>query len=281
MANQEQIDYWNADAGQRWVEAQQRLDRQLGRVTEALFKTAAIKPGAKVLDVGCGCGETTVIAGKRVGAWGKVLGVDVSEPMLARAGERVAEAGLKWVSLERADAQTHPFPAAAFDLAISRFGVMFFEDAAAAFANIRAALKPGGRFVFACWRPLAENPWMTVPLMLVKDLVELPPPPAPGEPGPFALGDRDRLRSSLEKGGFTDIALTAFDTQLNDAESGDLESAVDFYFQIGPLSRILKEADENTRQRVRDALLDGLKPYHTPEGIVLDAAAWIVETCNA
>jgi len=135
MVNEEQIEYWNADAAARWVESQELLDRQLAPITSALLESAAITPGEAVLDVGCGCGETSVLAAQRVGSGGKTLGVDISQPMLARAAERAAAEGLTWSSFEEGDAQTHAFPEAAFDLALSRFGVMFFEDTAAAFTG--------------------------------------------------------------------------------------------------------------------------------------------------
>lgn len=280
MANDEQIEYWNAEAAARWVESQELLDRQLAPITDALIEAAAIAPGIAVLDVGCGCGETSVLASQRVGSGGTTLGVDISQPMLARATERAQAEGLTWLSFEQGDAQTHAFPMAAFDLAMSRFGVMFFEDTAAAFANVRKALKPGGRLVFVCWRPLMENPWMTIPLMAVKGILELPPAPDPNEPGPFALGDGARLRGFLEAAGFSDIEIKPFDTKMSVGAGAELEESVDFFFKIGPLSRLLAEADSATRDKVRDVLRTTLAPFNSDAGVAMDAATWVVSARN-
>src|SRR5881628_2723223 len=161
------------------------------------MERARIGAGERVIDIGCGCGDTTIALARRVGPAGLVLGIDVSAPMLARAADAAREAGVAHVRFEHADAQTHRFPAQAFDVLYSRFGVMFFSDPAAAFGNLRTALRPGGRLGFVCWQAVPENPWIAVPLEAAAQHMALPPPPAPGAPGPFSFADPERVRRIL------------------------------------------------------------------------------------
>jgi len=170
--NAEQVRHWNEVAGPRWVLFQERLDRELAVFAEAVLERAKPAAGEAALDIGCGCGATTLELGRRVGAKGRALGVDVSRPMLERARARAAAAGAAQVAFLAADAQTAPLEPAAFDLLVSRFGVMFFTDPTAAFANLRRALRPGGRVTFVCWQKIADNPWLLVPLGAVAQ--ELP-----------------------------------------------------------------------------------------------------------
>ena len=280
MSNEEQIEYWNSEAAEKWTSLQETLDRQLEPMSAELLRTAAVQPGMSVLDVGCGCGATALMVGEQVGPNGRVHGVDISAPMLQRARERAESAGTTWISFTEGDAQSYEFDTDAFDVAQSRFGVMFFDDTAAAFANIRAALKPGGRFVFLCWRSVAENPWITVPMQAIQDLVELPESPDPDAPGPFALADKDRTRTLLEQAGFSDLVLSTLDRKMNLGMSPDLEASIELIFKIGPVARIMADADEDTQSKARDRIRDALKPFHTDEGIMMDAATWIVTANN-
>src|SRR5947199_350388 len=198
--NAEQIKYWNETAGPKWIAFQRLLDAQLEPLGRRTMDAAGSVGGERVLDVGCGCGDTTLELGRRVGPEGRVLGVDVSGGMVARAAEAAREARLRNVGFENADAQTHRFARGEFDVLYSRFGVMFFADAAAAFTNLRSALGPGGRLAFICWQALRENPWLAVPLAAAARHLTLPPPPAPDAPGPFSLGDPERVRGILSRG---------------------------------------------------------------------------------
>src|SRR6185503_11565956 len=184
--NAEQIKYWNETAAPKWVEYQAVLDTQLEELGRLAMERARLVPGERVLDVGCGCGATTRALAARVGARGSAHGVDISAPMLARAAELTRAAGVGNVRFTNADAQTYAFEPGGADVLFSRFGVMFFTDPPAAFTNLRRALRPGGRVAFVCWQPLAENPWLLVPLSTAAQHIQLPPPPAPGAPGPFA-----------------------------------------------------------------------------------------------
>jgi SAM-dependent methyltransferase len=207
-----------------------------------------------------------------------VLGVDVSAPMLVRARERAAAAGLAHVRFLAADAQTHRFAPESFDGVYSRFGVMFFADPIAAFANLRAALAPGGRLAFVCWQPLQANPWMLVPLMAVAGLVPVPPPPPPEAPGPFAFGDRDRVVHILRSAGLGDLTVEPFETELVVAGGSELDRTVEFVLEVGPTAAALREVEAATLARVRVAVRDALAPYTTPRGVVMPSAAWVVST---
>jgi len=218
--NAEQIRFWNEQAGPQWVAGADRLDALLSHLGEIAMERARLPAGARVLDVGCGCGDTSLTLARRVGPAGRVLGIDISGVMLERARERAHAAAVSHVAFTQADAQTHTFPRAEFDAVFSRFGVMFFADPTAAFANLGGALRAGGQVTFVCWRPLAENPWILVPLMAAAAHVTLPPPPAPGTPGPFSLGDADRVRDILQQAGFVEVVCESLDSAMTFSATG-------------------------------------------------------------
>jgi SAM-dependent methyltransferase len=274
--NAEQITYWNEQSGLKWVKAQPRLDAMIAPFGDAAMDALALAPGEHVVDVGCGCGDTSLALGRRVTARGGVLGVDVSEPMLVRARERAAAEGAAHVRFVAGDAQTHAFEREAADAVYSRFGVMFFVDPTAAFANLRAALRPAGRLAFACWQPVTENPWMLIPLMAVAGLIPLPPPPAPDAPGPFAFGDRERVARILADAGFGDVALEAATPALALAGGGTVGETAQFALELGPLGAALRGTDPGVLGQVREAVEAALQPYATPRGVVMPSAAWIV-----
>jgi SAM-dependent methyltransferase len=272
-ANGDQVAYWNAAAGQTWTAMQDKLDGQIQPLGEAAIEALGLKPGQRVVDIGCGCGQTAIALAGRVGATGSVLGVDVSRPMLAAARQRLAEQGLAQASVVEADAQTHPFEPQAFDAVFSRFGVMFFDDPTVAFANILKGLKHGGRLGFVCWRPFAENPWMTVPLAAAQPLLPEPaPPPDPLAPGPFAFADPDRLHAILSAAGFTDITVTPQDKAIG---APNLDEAIETALKIGPLGARLREHPDKAAT-VIGAIRDALAAYATADGVRLGSATWIV-----
>jgi SAM-dependent methyltransferase len=279
--NAEQIEYWNQTAGPKWVALQARIDAQIRVFGEQAIARGAIATGERVLDVGCGCGDTTIAIGRRVGGAGAVTGVDVSTVMLERARAAARAAGLTHVRFEAADAQTHEFPPAGLDLVYSRFGVMFFSDPFAAFANLARALRPGGRLAFACWREIRENPWVLIPLAAAAEHIALPPPPAPGAPGPFAFGDGARVRDILGRAGFAEVVLAAVDEELTIGGQPDLDVAVDFLLDIGPAGAAIREAGSDARPIVARAVRAALAPHHTPAGVRLRGAAWIVTARRA
>ena len=230
--------------------------------------------GRRVIDIGCGCGQTSAALARRVGPQGQVLGIDISAPMLRVAADRAARAGLANLRFLESDAQTHGFEAGAWDAVFSRFGVMFFSDPVAAFANIRTALAPGGRLAFVCWRAMGENPMMTAPLEAVIPLLPEPPaPPAdPFAPGPFAFADRERLAGILSRAGFGEITIRPHDQPIT---QGTVEEALETSMRIGPLGAIVRDHPD-LRARVTDALRGALARHATDAGVFFDSATWIV-----
>ena len=268
QTNQAQIDYWNGKAGEKWAAMQARLDQMLTNVTKALKARAGTVSGQRVLDIGCGTGETCTIW---LAGGAKVTGLDVSAPMLAVAKERT---GGKAILVE-ADASEWRSETP-FDLAVSRFGVMFFEAPDPAFANIAANLRPGGRLLFACWRSLPENQWASLPIASIRDLLPEAPPPVPHAPGPFALADKDRLGGILERAGFTDVTISPVDFTVC-LSSGGLEDAVSFTLQMGPAGAALAEASNELKAEAAERLKAALAPYQREGQVTLDAAIWLVE----
>ena len=206
-SNREQLAAWDGDEGAYWAEHAEYFDRSVAAYHQMLLAAAAITDTDRVLDIGCGTGQTTRDAA-RAATRGSALGVDLSAGMLEYARRRAAEEGVANASFEQVDAQIHPFPPAAFDVAISRTGAMFFGDLAAAFTNIGRAMVPGGRLVLVTWQPLPANEWIREISGALAAGRDLPAPP-PDAPGPFALSDPDRVRSILTAAGFTDIELEA------------------------------------------------------------------------
>jgi|SRR5579883_328994 len=269
----DQAAYWNEQAGPRWVAAQKRLDATFAPLTATLIDFAAPQASDRVLDIGCGCGATVLALASRAR---DVTGVDISKVMLDVARERVAQAGLANASLLLADAATHPFEPASFDLGFSRFGVMFFDDSVAAFAAIRRALRPGGRLAFITWRRFSENPWFLVPYLAVKALLPPQPPADPTAPGPFRFAEADTLRRVLGDAGFSAIELTRHDTTVPLAGPGEIDRAVQFAMEIGPVTRALAAGDEEARAAAPAAIREALRPHESAAGILLGISTWLV-----
>ena len=275
--NAEQIRHWNELAGPRWVRSEAMLDAQIGPLGLAAIERARVAVGERALDVGCGCGQTTLQLAEKVGPRGSVTGLDISAPMLERARERAAALSVANARFLEADAQTATLEPAAFDLVFSRFGVMFFADPVAAFTNLRACLAPGGRVTFVCWQELKLNPWMRLPLAAAASLVPPAPPPAADAPGPFAFAAPARLRGILEAAGFRDVAIDPLEQDLLVGGSGGkLEQAVALTLELGPMAALLRDADPALRSRVSEAVREALAPHQTPDGVKLACAAWIV-----
>lgn len=270
--NAAQSEYWNSAVGQTWAALQRQLDRQLEPLGKAGIQALAPLSGESILDIGCGAGATSLALAAAVGRTGRVLGVDISEPMLAVARGRQRLTDGSFPTFSMADVQTADLGTAAFDAAFSRFGVMFFADPTAAFANIRGALKPDGRLTFVCWRPLAENAWQRVPLEAARPVL---PPLAAGDPlapGPFAFADPDRVRGILTDAGFTKVTLTPFDALIG---SGSLEETLALALEVGPLSRALRDHPD-CRDAALGVVRQALAAYVTEAGVMMPAAIWVV-----
>ncbi|MGH7709151.1 MAG: class I SAM-dependent methyltransferase [Vulcanimicrobiaceae bacterium] len=274
--NADEIEYWNAEAASRWTALYPRTDALFAEITAAALDYASPQTGEHVLDVGCGCGATVLELVRRVGPGGRVVGIDVSTAMLGVAAERVRAARCANVELLLTDASMHPFEPATFQLAFSRFGVMFFDDPVSAFANIRRALRPGGRLVFISWRRPSENPWLMLPFAAAKPHLPPQPPRGPDDPGPFAFADPDRVRHILEAAGFTAVELDQRDVGMRLGGPGGLDAATEFAALIGPASAALDGAGPGARAAAKAAIHDELGQHVGPDGIVLPGSVWFV-----
>ncbi|MGJ4944424.1 class I SAM-dependent methyltransferase [Bradyrhizobium sp. HKCCYLS1011] len=272
--NADQIAYWNGPGGQRWSDREAAQEILLAPVSQILIERIQARPGDRILDVGCGCGGLALALAKQVAPGGFVLGVDISVPMLARA-QAAATAELP-VQFELADATVHPFEPASFDLLVSRFGVMFFAEPVVSFSNLRRALKPSGRVVFACWREPKQNPWMMAPLQAVYRHVPKMPEVGPEEPGPFAFASEERVRRILSEAGFADIAMEACALSLDVAIGKGLDAAVDSALGIGPASRALQGHPEELREAARQSIREMLAPHLHGDSVILPGSIWLV-----
>ncbi len=272
--NNDQRALWNGPDAEYWVREQERMDRTLAPVTGSLLSFAAPVAGSTVLDVGCGCGTTTIELARAVGPAGRVVGLDVSEGMLGRAKQRLRDFGNATCML--GDAAELPLQDIGAELIVSRFGVMFFGNPVGAFTNLRTALVPGGRLRFACWRPIGENPWLQIPLRAVYEHVPRMPKPDPEEPGPFSFGDTTRVERILKGAGFGSISFTPLDVQIDLAPGGTLDEAAAQSSAVGPAKRALKEQPDDVRAAAVESIRRALAPYVSPAGVKLAGAVWLV-----
>ncbi len=276
--NSAQAEIWNGDVGQKWAEEQADLDSMLAPLGLGGIAKANFAPGESVIDVGCGCGATSLAIAANVTPGGQVLGVDISGPMLTRARQNAEKTDN--VNFTLADASTHKFSPASADVIFSRFGVMFFANPSAAFANIRTALKPGGRACLVVWRPVKENPWVMKSLMIAANHVTMPAPLGPEDPGPFSFGDRARVTRILETAGFKDVKLEPQDLLITIGAGRDLAGSVDFLLGVGPIRMILAEQTPEIRERVRTEIRDSLAADFGAQGLRMGSATWIVTAQN-
>jgi len=278
VVNVEQAQEWDGREGDHWVKHADRYDALSQRITPHLMEAAAVGAADRVLDVGCGCGLTTRSAA-RAASGGSVLGIDLSAAMLQEAERRARAEGLTNVRFEQGDAQVHTFSPADFDLATSRFGVMFFEDPVVAFANIASAIRPGGRFVFVCWQDLARNDWIMVPAGAALSYVPFPDLGPEGAPGPFSLADADRTRAVLTDAGFKGVAINEITEQMFLGENA--ADATDFLQGTGMARLLFEGVDADTERKAIDAVRHALEAHEQPEGIWLGSAAWLVAAKRA
>jgi SAM-dependent methyltransferase len=276
--NQEQVEYWNGPAAERWVKDQEDIDRGIGPFGDAALERLPLAPGARVLDVGCGTGASTLGIVARIAPGGTVVGVDVSRPLITRARERVSKRAAELAvtaDFALADAATYRAEVP-FDALFSRFGVMFFDQPARAFENLRSTLAPGGHLAFSCWRSLADNPWSAVPLAAARRVLPAPPvSPDPRAPGPFAFAESDYVSAILSQAGFDEIALTPFSAQVVLSLAG-LQGAVDQALRIGPTARLLAGQADDVVARARAEIARELRPLVQRDEVRLLGAVWLV-----
>jgi SAM-dependent methyltransferase len=272
--NADQVAYWNGPGGQHWADRQQMQDITLAPISDLLIDRAKVEAGERILDVGCGCGATSIALATKVGPSGHVMGVDISAPMLARA-RQIAPAGAP-VDFVLADATVYPFESASFDLLASRFGVMFFAEPAVSFANMRKALRPSGRVAFICWREPRANPFFMVPLQAVYKHVPKLPPPGAEDPGPFSFASETRVRRILSEAGFCAVAMEPHSLALDIAVGQGIDAAVKSTLEIGPSSRALADQPPEVRAAATVSIREALAPFVKGQAVPLPASVWVV-----
>ena len=269
-SNATQLRAWDGDEGAYWAEHADHFDRSVAAYHQGLLTTASITGEERVLDIGCGAGQTTIDAA-RAAARGAALGVDLSARMLDVARRRAAAEGVVNASFQQVDAQVHAFPAESFEVAISRTGAMFFGDLTAAFTNIGGALVPGGRLVLVAWQGLEANEWIREISGALAAGSDLPAPPPDG-PGPFALSNPDRVRAVLTAGGFADIELDGTAAEMwFGADADDAHR-----FVLGLMGWMLEGLDDTTRARAVEALHATMAAHQTPNGVHFGSGAWTI-----
>jgi len=270
-ANDEQARLWNGPSGQSWVEAQALLDRAFRPFEDRLVEAASTGPHRRVLDIGCGTGSTTLAVARRLGAASRCVGVDISEPMLALARTRGAHEGSP-AEFIRADAQTYPFEAGIFDLVVSRFGVMFFDDPVRAFANVRRASANGAELRCIAWRSAADNPFMTTAERAAAPLLPALPARQPDAPGQFAFANPTRVHGLLAESGWSGIDIQPIDLEC----AFPAEALTSYFTRLGPVARVLQEVDDETRARVIDVVRPAFDAYVHGDEVRFTAACWMV-----
>jgi SAM-dependent methyltransferase len=269
-SNAQQLAAWNGDQGAYWASHAEQFEVAVAGYDRHLFAVAAINPGERVLDIGCGSGRTT-LAAARGAAPGLALGVDLSARMIDVARQAAQREGLPNARFVQADAQIHPFPEQTFDVAISRTGAMFFGDPVAAFTNIARAMCPGGRLILLVWQPFDRNEYIvaiTTALAAGRDF----PPPSPGSPGPFSMARPARVRAVLTEAGFSTPSFASCTEPMYFGR--DPQHA--FQFMIGLAGWMLDGLDDHRRARAFEALRTSIHNHHTARGVAYGSAAWLV-----
>jgi len=274
-SNCDQLGAWDGDEGAYWATHADYFDRSVAEYHRRLLGAASITADDRVLDIGCGTGQTTRDAA-RAASGGSALGVDLSADMLDFAQQRSTAEGLTNVDFLQADAQIYPFEAHAFDLAISRTGAMFFGDPVAAFANIRRALVPGGRLVLVAWQQLAANEWMREIARALAAGRDRPAPPA-NAPGPFSLADPERVRAILSSAGFAGVDLEAVEAKMwFGNETDDAQR-----FILGLVGWMMSGLDEAGRCRALDDLRATIDAHVARDGVVFGSGAWLIRAARS
>jgi SAM-dependent methyltransferase len=268
-----QREYWNSPVGEEWARQADRTDSMFAGITRAGLDALALKPGERVLDIGCGAGETTLTIARQIGPNGAATGVDISRPLLELGRQRAQTYGFD-IDFIEADAGSVDIHGAPFDAAFSRFGVMFFEDAIGAFAHIRASLRPGGRLVFISWRPFQENLWSYAPSRALNPLLPAPLQPADESlPGPFFFADPAKVRTTLAASGWSGVSVDPWDGPL--IVGADAKDAAGYLLKIGPCARAIAEHGLDPAA-AEHLIVNCLAEAQTPAGVSMAAACWIV-----
>lgn len=270
--NMQQAALWNEASGKAWIELQPILDRVLAPFERLVVDAGYPGEGGNVLDIGCGAGATTLAMARRVGSGGHCVGLDISQMLAALATERARAEGRTNTEFVAGDAQAHAFDQGRFDAVISRFGVMFFDDPVAAFANIRQAARRGGKLAFVAWRSPAENDFMTTAVRAAAPF--LPPAPAldPAAPGQFAFADGARVRRILQESGWSSIDVEPADVACEIPE----DELMTYVTRMGPVGAMLRDVDPATAAKITAALPPAFAPFVNDGTARFNAACWLV-----
>ncbi len=284
MATPKEIDadmlaFWNGTGGHTWVARQQHTDITLAPVTDALLAFAAPRAGERVVDIGCGCGAPTLEFARAVGPSGRVAALDISGPMLAEGERRARAAGIANIDWRQADPATAALDE--YDLLTSAFGVMFFGDRVAAFANMRRGAAPGARMALVCWRTLAENPWMEVPMAAVAQHLPPRPKPVANAPGMFAFADPEHVTAVLTASGWAPPRFEKLDIDLDIAAGRGLDEAVVQSTQIGAVNSWLRNQPAEIVAAAVASLRETLAPYADGASVRLPGAMWLIGSAPA
>ena len=276
--NKNQRDFWSGKGGDIWVERQNAMDTMLSPLGEAALNKLNLNEGENVLDIGCGCGHTTLNIAKRISPDGQVTGLDISKPMLKRAKESANEMSISNASFNCVDVQTDDMGEEVYSAAFSRFGVMFFEDPVAAFCNINKSLITGASLSFVCWQSPALNPWQSLFIEAVKKYVDLPSPP-PRSPSPFAFMESEYVSSILEESNFQNIMIEGHEAEVNMFSGRSLSDSVKDYISINPVvSGMLKDSTEQEKTEIINSAIEAFSPYYSAKGLMFPSATWLVTT---
>jgi SAM-dependent methyltransferase len=271
QTDNEQTRLWNGLAGRAWVETQELLDQMFKPFEDLLVEAVPARSRGPVLDVGCGTGSTTLAVARMLGAKGHCIGIDISDPMITAARARAEQESMP-ASFICANAQVHAFEPASFDMIISRFGVMFFDDFIRAFANLRRAATDNAELRFVAWRSAAENPFMTTAERAAATLLPNLPARRPDGPGQFAFANGHRVYTILEASGWAEIDIRPIDVACTLPE----KELVPYLTRLGPVGLILQEADDRTRAQVIETVRAAFNPYVHGAEVRFTAACWMV-----
>jgi SAM-dependent methyltransferase len=271
-ANQDQQKNWNEVAGRIWVEMQPVLDRMFAPLVPVLVRAASLREGDRVIDIGCGAGATAFVAAERVGPDGACLGVDISAPLVEHARARASALAISNAGFLVADVQTRKFEQGSFDAAISRFGVMFFDDPVAAFANIRSALREGGRLAFLAWRSPRDNPFMTTATRAARPYLPDLPHFEPNAPGQFGFADDNYVHGVLDRSGWRSVRIEPVDVGCT-IPVEDLDS---YIMNMGPVGAALRKRDPADREKIAAAVREAFDQFVVADEARFDIACWLV-----
>ena len=278
MSNEEQFEFWNGEAGQHWAQEDATMARMLRPISAALLAHARVGDCQSALDVGCGGGSQSLMLAEQLGGGARVLGIDISQPLVEVARKKCDPANSAIANMEflQADAAEYAFAPNSFDLLFSRFGVMFFDDPERAFSNLRQSLRPGAHLAFCCWQAMPENEWMLLPMQAALQHLPPPPQPDPNAPGPFAFANPERVKQILGNSGFADVELESFRTHVNFAEAATLGESVRDMATLGPLGKLMAGQEQEVLERVFDSMEERLAPYFKNGALRMQGAIWFV-----